>query len=315
MIFIKYLMIGALLLSQAPEFELKQSKAILGEPVLIEIKGVKEENWGIYPIEIEIDGGGYNCIVLNEVWKIPRSYINIIDYLKYPGEYEINIAEDEMYWCAGKLWEYDEKMKELGEKPIYKKFKERLKDKDKELKILASFKIKIDEPIDYDRRAYLSILKEESSMEGFWEGSYDGKFKEFIEETIKHPESNYFPWAVYIYFSRKRGFDETAYKYILNEEAIKEIFSHKDMIKIADEKTSAKLKEAIFLIDEIEKRYKEFQFLPKLMLSRIATGIVLNEEKSILIDKAKLLKDIGGEEEKKKADLIINFLEKEKKNL
>lgn len=129
---------------------MNQDEAILGEPVIIEIKNINKEYWAGYPIEIEIDGPIYDCIILNENWYIPADRINIVDYLRMSGEYEINIALDELYGCESKPWLQDEKWKEIYGKNtiLYKKFKEREEKKGNDLKILRRYKIKIKALID-----------------------------------------------------------------------------------------------------------------------------------------------------------------------
>lgn len=133
-------------------------------------------------------------------------------------------------------------------------------------------------------------------------------FKEFIEETIKHKESNYFPWAVFIYFVEKGTFDTSFYDHLLKEKTLKELFSLKLENKIMNDEIKNKIKEIKDLIDEIDKRHGDFQFLPKLMFGMIQAGILLNESKEILIQKAKVMKEKGRLQERKAWEFIIKFL-------
>lgn len=253
-------------------FSFYQSQAILGEPVILE----KNKDWfGT----IFIDGPEINCIELKDFYDEER--INLVDYFKMEGEYEIKIIPDSLICEMEKdLKKDEEELRFIEDEKEYEILKlkiedereniDKLKKKESLYEIKANFKIKINYPIDFDKYIYENYLKFKENLKDFFGYGYHKNTEgvnKLMEEISKHPESNYFPWAIYIQLYRGLYYlpDIRNYAGILKIE--------KRMPKLDTSSANFKiLKDTIAKIEKIENEKKDFFFLYELILQK---GIIL----------------------------------------
>lgn len=175
-------------------------------------------------------------------------------------EEELKFIEDEKEYEILKIKIKDEK-----------EYLDKLKKEESLYKILGNFKIKINYPVDFDKYIYENYLKFKENLKDFFGYGYFieniEEIKKLMEEILKHSESNYFPWAIYIELYRGLYYSPDIEKYT-------------ETLKVGERRpklhTTGKelkiLKDMIMKIEKIENENKDFVFLYEILLQK---GIIL----------------------------------------
>ena len=254
-------------------FSSYQKEAILGEPIILDINQEKIPLGAIF-----IDGPEVICIELENFYDEER--INLVDYFKIPGEYEIKIISDFSICNMEKdIKKEEEELRFIEDQKEYEILKLKISDdrelleklKKKELKIYDKFNIKINYPIDFDKYIYENYLKFKENLKDFFGYGYKNEnieeLNKLVEEISKHPESNYFPWAIYIELFRGLYYSPD----IRNYEGLLKFAGRIPKLNTSPENLKI-LKETIMGIERIENERKDFVFLYELVLKK---GILL----------------------------------------
>ncbi len=303
-------------------FNLRQNKAILGEPVILEIKDLRQ-----YPLWAQnylfIEGPEIECIELEKYQD--RRRINLVDYFKSYGDYEIKIIPDSTICNLSKeLKKQKEELERIEDEKEYEIMKMKIEEDEKKIEylkkqehlytIISSFKIEIDYPQDFDKQIYENYLKNKESLSSFWDKGYFNEnledFKNLIDEILKHPESSFYPWAMYLVLRKSliysRSLKEEYNKISLNEKGIAKKYDNKEKVKF--------LEEMIKGIEKIEKDFKEFPFLDELVFQKGMLSFLLginDEELNKIFNQAK---DMTEEKElKEMAEKFLTMLNGEKR--
>lgn len=257
---------------------LNQGQAILGEPVIIE---VKEGDFFSFDKILFLQGPTTLCIELSKYQGKER--INLVDLFKVEGEYEISIiSSDEICNLKKEVealkmdfeGEGDERRK--GYLEISLKYKEQSYKKALEgLKKEADCKIKINYPVDFDKYLYLNYFKDRENLDDFWhKGLYEKETREeflkIIKEAENHPESNYFPWFIYVAFNNNLSFHLNPENPIYKDMNKK----HKGKI-VGDEKF---LKDFMEKLDLVIENWGDFIFIDEIYLERGFLGYFGGED-------------------------------------
>lgn len=313
------------------KIEIYQEEALLGEPIIsissIPFEEILNFNDGFY---IEFEGSKHYCINLKEaVRDLGLRRTDISKFIKDEGQYKISFIFDPTETCkmeglSKEEKEENERIKEEIEKAKKeKRFMDMLnltreikEDKEQWMEsakkngnffILGEKNIKISYPIDFDKEIYLNLLLKESS---FWEN-----YNEKMEEILKHPESNYFPWALYLYIKKSSGLLTP----IRNEAQFGELEKNLSIIKKSlleppetDDRQKGLLKNLVEKIDILERRFKEFPFFDEIEFERVFISFVLKEKKDEIIKRGEIIiKNSKNNKLKEITEKIIDFAKKE----
>jgi len=317
-------------------FEIKvyQNEAILGEPIIAEANKdfdyILNFSNGFY---VEFEGPKYFCIKLEEIVEDRlANRANITRFIKEEGEYKITFLFDPLQTCKMRKLSQEEReeneriIKEADEarkegrffdsldlmqklKEDREKLRESLK-KDGSFEVLGEKIIKINYPIDYDKFLWINLLSKEEDLKSFWKN-----YNEDMKDILEHSESNYFPWALYLYIKKGTSlllpirFESQLEDFEKNFNIYKKAFINppettfeaKSIIKYVKEK-----------IDLLEKKYKDFPFFYEIEFERLIMGFVIRENKSQMEKRAEeIINNCKNKKLKDVALKVLDFIKKE----
>jgi len=253
-------------------FEIKvyQNEAILGEPIIAEANKDFSDILNFYQNEIYIEierGEKIECFPIENFVKIEETSqrINFSDLLKEPGNYKVSIIFDPMKTCkTDKMPNFiiknKDQLREIGKK-------------EGNFLIFCEKNIKINYPIDFDKDFYSNVLLKEKNLDSFWE-----RYNKKMDEILKHPESNYYPWALYLNINQKLKYPMRKGEYLDSiEKDIEKFISIVSQTKIEKEKIE-KFNQLIERIKIMEERWKNFPFFYEIEFERLILGFILKDK-------------------------------------
>lgn len=165
------LILTASLQLKGGSFVLEQKEAVLGEPVILEVRDLKLFE---FPAVLYVEEPVTLCIDISKYQNEER--INLVDIFKIEGEYKISLTEStnicdikkEIEALKNGL-EFEKDERERGYLKEQLKYKENsLTSALNKLHRYASFKIKINYPVGFDKNLYENYFKGRENLEEFW---------------------------------------------------------------------------------------------------------------------------------------------------